>query len=47
MKPVSDWSLSMAFEIASAAVAVTTIILVDCVYPPNCRSLTESAYRIG
>lgn len=31
----------------SQNVAVTTIILFHCVYLPDCRSLTESAYRIG
>lgn len=46
----ADLAAGIAPEIARAesqTVAVTTIILFQCAYLLNCRSLTESAFRIG
>jgi magnesium-transporting ATPase (P-type) len=46
----ADLAAGIAPEIARAesqTVAVTTIILFQCAYLLNCRSLTESAWRIG
>jgi Ca2+-transporting ATPase len=46
----ADLAAGVAPELARAesqTVAVTTIILFQCAYLLNCRSLTESAYRIG
>lgn len=44
----SDLAAGIAPVLArSQTVAVTTIILFQCAYLLNCRSLTESAFRIG
>lgn len=46
----TDLAAGTAPELARAesqTIAVTTIILFQCAYLLNCRSLTESAFRIG